>query len=107
MKIESYKRAKDLLIGDKVLTDAPDRPEVEIIGDAMSAVRGSSVNIVAYRCNQCYSVVNAIWENTCNSCRKKNEQHEELTDEIRKLREEISALKSNAVHTDFTNKQTE
>ena len=35
-------------------------------------------DLVGYRCNQCGEVFSKMWGETCNSCRREEERHQEI-----------------------------
>jgi len=59
-----------------------------------NSVRDYRGNIVGYECYTCGKVAQSMWGQTCNECRKKEEQSNSLVKEVRKLREEIAQLKN-------------
>ena len=60
-----------------------------------NSVRDYRGNIMGYECWTCGKVVQSMWGETCNACRSKEKQSNSLVEEVRKLREEISKLKTN------------
>ncbi len=57
-------------------------------------VRNYRGQVIGYKCIQCGKVVQSMWNITCNDCRKKNKEHEELITEIKELRKTIAELKT-------------
>jgi len=45
--------------------------------------------VAGFRCYQCGKIYQQMWANTCNGCRRKNEQHDELISEIKSLKEQL------------------
>lgn len=45
---------------------------------------------IGFRCFQCGNIFQQMWDTTCNGCREKNNQHNELINEIKKLKEQLN-----------------
>jgi DNA-directed RNA polymerase subunit N (RpoN/RPB10) len=58
----------------------------------MNTIYDSNHRVIGFKCFECGKVVASMWGETCNSCRAKQERHEEKIAEIKKLREEIRIL---------------
>lgn len=59
----------------------------------MNSIYDSNGRIVGFRCFECGEIANMMWGEICNSCRSKQEKHNEMIYEIKKLRQEINKLK--------------
>lgn len=58
-------------------------------------VRDYQDKIIGFRCFQCGGVYQTMWENTCNNCRAKESEHNEMIKEIKQLKDEIKKLNNN------------
>jgi len=57
-----------------------------------NTIRDSYGREIAWRCLQCGTFVESMWGNTCNACRRQNQQHEELMAKYDKLTKAIEAM---------------
>ena len=62
-----------------------------------NSVRNKWGEIIGFRCYQCGKVFQQMWNTTCNNCRKKNEEHDELITELKELKKTISELNLNKI----------
>lgn len=51
-----------------------------------------------FRCYQCGDYYDAMWGNTCNGCRKANQQHSELVELRKKEIELLEKLLKNGIN---------
>jgi len=59
-----------------------------------NSVRDYRGDIIGYKCWTCEKISQSMWGETCNECRNKKQQDNNLIDEIRKLREELEQFKT-------------
>jgi hypothetical protein len=58
----------------------------------MNIIRNLNGKIIGFKCFECGKIVQSMWGDICNSCRARQERHNELIKENRKLAEEIKEL---------------
>lgn len=51
--------------------------------------------VIGFQCFTCGEVKDRMWGTKCNMCRNREDENAKLRNELRKLREEIAALKEN------------